>query len=138
MPELIIRLDREDGNFSDVALGKKLIHVTNPIHLTAARAGMSSGRASVALGFVVGGNKFVLAETSLKLFLTGAAALAGKFPEEARDIPFFAQAEGNGKLKMVMQPTRLELSYAIERLELDESPASEGVISFLKSVLAAL
>ncbi|MGA9769138.1 MAG: hypothetical protein WBV94_08865 [Blastocatellia bacterium] len=145
MPEMVIRLEDEDGAFRDVAFGKKVINVKNAIYLTALSGGMSSGKASVAMGFVVGGNKFILAETSLKLFLLGAAAVAAKFPDEAQEIPFYAQSQGvipGGSLAMVTPPTADGLHDAIALLRggvlniigPERAQKVKEVIDFLDSV----
>jgi len=135
MPEIIIKLERDEGNFEDVGAGKKVIHLTNPLYLTALAGGMASGKASIAFGFVVERTKFVIAESSLRLFLLAARALIAKFPDEAADVEVFGVVNPDQSAVIAVRPSESELMYAIERLKLDDSPESEPVIAFLGTLL---
>jgi hypothetical protein len=132
---MIIKLDEKEGVFEEIAKGKKLIQVREPIYFTVLKGGMSSGRASVAFGFVIGSNKFILAETSLRLFLTAAQAAASRFPEEAKDTRFILQQPEPGAISFVMRPDDSEIKYAIDRLKLDGSEVSASVIAFLEGMV---
>ena len=70
-----------DGAFADLA-DRKCHHVVPPhgeIRVAALDAGMVSGKPSVAIGIVLPNGEYVLAETSLSLFLTAADALKARF-----------------------------------------------------------
>lgn len=57
------------------------IHVKDgvPIKITALDGGMVGGRPSVAISITLPDGRWVLAETSLRLFLTAADALRARF-----------------------------------------------------------
>lgn len=136
MPEIIIRLEKDEGNFEDVVVGKKVIPLTDPLYLTALAGGMSSGKASVAFGFVVDPTKFVIAETSLRLFLLAARLLIAKFPNEAADVEVFGVPNSDQQSAVIaIRPADAEMLYAVERLQVDGSPESEPVIAFLQALL---
>jgi hypothetical protein len=82
MPRLDIILDG-DGAFADVP-AEKLAHTTEPIRIAGLAGGMIGGdgrrNPSVAIGvFLPHNGGCVLAETSLKLFLTAADALKARY-----------------------------------------------------------
>jgi len=77
MPALNIRLDG-DGMMADVPL-ERIRHTTAPIRVGALEGGMQSGKPSVAFGIDLGDGTWVLAETSLALFLGAADALRARF-----------------------------------------------------------
>jgi hypothetical protein len=136
MPEIIIRLDKDEGNFGDLVAGKKVFTLDKPLYLTALAGGMSSGKASVALGFEIQRTNFVVAETSLRLFLLAARALVAKFPNEAADVEVFGAPNPDQQSAVIaIRPADNEMLYAIERLQLDGSPESEPVIDFLQALL---
>lgn len=85
---MTVKLDG-DGAFQD--LSEKYgapIHLGEgtDIRVGALVGGMTSGKTSLALGFVLPDGRFVLAETSLRLFLTVASILRARFPDEAAEI----------------------------------------------------
>ncbi len=81
MPAIEMDL-RGDGAFNDWAAEGNMQHLGNDapaIRIGALESGMASGRTSVAIGIDVGDRK-VLVETSLALFLMAADALRARFP----------------------------------------------------------
>lgn len=65
-------------NFNESAwpdLEADFIHTTEPIGVTALEKGMKSGKPSVAFRIKLPDGKYVIAETSLALFLTAADAI---------------------------------------------------------------
>lgn len=72
-----------DGAFSDLA-GKEesVIHLTGPFTIAALERGMTSGNPSLALRFDLPDGKVVIQETSVSAFLTAAAGIMGRFPQQ--------------------------------------------------------
>ena len=74
-----------EGAFCDFQGMRKIIHLGNnspPMKIAALKAGMKSGRTSVVIGLDIGGGQAVVAETSLRLFLSAADALRARYGEE--------------------------------------------------------
>ena len=71
-----------DRAFSQDEIGdKQIIHLSEhspPIKVALLEGGMASGKASVAFGLDIGDGKFVIAETSLELFLSAARAFEAR------------------------------------------------------------
>lgn len=68
-----------DGAFADLQREHgDPIHLTNEITVAGLEAGMAGGKPSVGFGFVLPNGRWVLAETSLALFLTAADALRAR------------------------------------------------------------
>ena len=76
---VVDELGIEEGVWSDLLQGRDVIHLGNDasIKITALKGGMTSGLPSVAMCFDLPDGRVVLAETSLRLFRTAAAALEG-------------------------------------------------------------
>ena len=74
-----IRLEG-DGAFSDLD-AFEIIHLADSsvIRVAALKGGMASGAASVAFGFPLPDGKYVIAETSLALFLTAADSFRQRY-----------------------------------------------------------
>lgn len=91
MIALSIHLDGENCWPDLKDAGDRVIHLSNDapaIQLAALEKGMTSGRTSLCIRIDLPDGKIVMAETTLRLFLTAAAAFIGKFPEEAHDAGF--------------------------------------------------
>jgi hypothetical protein len=71
-----------DWAFKDEAdKAEQVIHLADaspPIKVALLEGGMQSGKASVAIGLDIGEGRYVIAETSLELFLSAARAFAVK------------------------------------------------------------
>lgn len=80
MPEL--RLVMEEPAWPELR-GVEVIHVTDPIGITALPGGMQSGATSIMLRVDLPDGRVVLAETSLALFVAAVRALQAKFPSPA-------------------------------------------------------
>ena len=79
MIEMIVSFD--EPAWPDIA-DRAVIHLSNdapPIQIAALSAGMKSGAPSIAIRLDLPDGTVVLAETSLRLFQTAAAALHGRF-----------------------------------------------------------
>lgn len=79
-----LALDGE-GAFCDFGEMKEIIHLGNnspPIRIAALKTGMRSGKTSVVIGLDIGKGRAVMAETSLRLFLSAADALRAKYGDE--------------------------------------------------------
>jgi hypothetical protein len=78
----IIRVNVDgDGAYPDL-VGREVIHLGNdspPIGITGLEGGMASGAPSVMIRLDLPDGRTVLAETSLKLFLTAAEALMARY-----------------------------------------------------------
>lgn len=59
---------------------KEVIHITEPLEITALSHGMESGATSVALRINLPDGKVVIAETSLALLVATVRALAARYP----------------------------------------------------------
>ncbi len=80
MPAMTIILEGDDS-FKDWA-DRDMIHLGNDapaIRVAALKGGMSSGKPSVMIGIDIGGGKVVMAETSMRLFLSAARAFRARF-----------------------------------------------------------
>jgi hypothetical protein len=88
MPHLTIKLDVDERGFdalsgmgtaADGIAAGRVIHLGDDanIEVGTLRAGMQSGKDSVALCFALPDGKVVLAETSAELFLATARAISG-------------------------------------------------------------
>jgi hypothetical protein len=86
MPQMELILEG-DGAWPDLAERMRrgrVIHLGNdapPIQIAALAGGMASGQPSVMLRLELPDGRTVLAETSLRLFLLAAHALAGRYPQ---------------------------------------------------------
>lgn len=79
---IVMHVDlRGNGAFKDFQ-NKEIIHLKSTIRVAALTSGLTSGKTSVAFGFELPDGRAVLAETSLKMFLTSADMLRAKFGEE--------------------------------------------------------
>ena len=70
------------GAWRDLLDKKEVIHLANdapPITVAALHHGMKSGRPSVGIRIDLPGNRVVLAETSLRLFIAAADMLKEKY-----------------------------------------------------------
>ena len=86
MPHLKLILDAEPHWPELAQQRERLIHLENsapPIQIASLPGGMASGKTSVCLRLDLPDGRVVLAQTSLALFLTAAAALEAKYPQEA-------------------------------------------------------
>lgn len=71
-----------DGAWPDLQ-DKEVIHLTGDVpawEIAALERGMTSGSPSLALRLDLPDGRVVIAETSVKAFLTAAAAIRAKFP----------------------------------------------------------
>lgn len=75
MPQIHVMIDAE-GMAKDK---KNIIHVTSDITIGALQGGMTSGLPSIAFMFDLPNGDTVIAETSLKLFLTAAKAFEVRY-----------------------------------------------------------
>lgn len=82
MPVLKIVLDG-DGKFNH--LGGRPQRPVTELSITALEGGMKSGNPSVALVVELGDGSYVLAETSLKLFLAAADAFRAKYGDPRQE-----------------------------------------------------
>ena len=81
MVELKVILEG-DAAFRDLLDKKEIIYLDNdapPITVAAFHHGMKSGKASVMIWIDLPDNRVVLAETSLRLFITAADLLKAKY-----------------------------------------------------------
>lgn len=86
MALLIINLDGDEA-WPDLK-DKEIIHLGDdapPIRISALSGGMKSGRPSVAIRIDLPGNKSIVAETSMRLFLAAARTFEARYGEEAND-----------------------------------------------------
>lgn len=70
-----------DGKFIDWS-DKEIIHIANespPIRIATLDEGIASGEPSVAIGIDIGGDKVVIAETSVNLFLLAADLIRKRY-----------------------------------------------------------
>lgn len=77
----IIRLILEgDGAFKDLAdKEERVIHLTGPFTVAALERGMRSGNPSLSIRIDLPDGRVVVQETSMRMWLTVARALEGKF-----------------------------------------------------------
>jgi hypothetical protein len=64
--------------------GKEIIHMANgapPIQVAVLKGGLASGRPSVALRIDLPDGRFLIAETSARLFCTAARAIQNRHPD---------------------------------------------------------
>ncbi len=83
---LSIFLEGDDA-FTDW-IDREKIHLANtatPIRVAALSGGMTSGKPSVAIGIELPDGRVVVAETSMRLFLTAAKAFEARYQEELGD-----------------------------------------------------
>ena len=89
MPIITLNLNPEP-HWPDLAeRPESVIHLGNgapAIQVASLPGGMDSGRTSVALRLDLPDGRTVVAETSLRLLLTVARALASRYPDEAKGI----------------------------------------------------
>lgn len=81
MPIINLKLDG-DGAWTDLQ-GKDYIHLTGDVpawEIVALEGGMGTGNPSLALRLDLPDGRVVVAETSVKAFLTTAAAIRARFP----------------------------------------------------------
>lgn len=67
-----------DGCWSDLK-SKEIIHVTDGLHVAGLAKGMKGGAPSIAIRVDLPDGRVVIAETSLKLFLTAADMLKARY-----------------------------------------------------------
>ena len=82
MIPLIIKLNG-DGCWPDLK-DQEIIHLDNaspPIQVAILDGGLTSGRPSVALRIDLPDGKYVIAETSARLFCAAAKAIIAKYPD---------------------------------------------------------
>jgi hypothetical protein len=79
MPVLRIKLDVDEHGFDALAgvPESKVVHVAEPIEVGTLRAGMQSGKDSVALCIPLPDGRVLVAETSADLYLASARAITG-------------------------------------------------------------
>jgi hypothetical protein len=77
MPELHIILEG-DGAFRDWQ-NREQHHTLLPMRVSALEAGMESGDPSIMIGIELENGEVVMAETSLRLFLTAADAFRARY-----------------------------------------------------------
>jgi hypothetical protein len=83
VPEIdLVALDGEGGAWPDLAARSDVIHLTGAFQLAPLRAGMQSGRASVAFRFDLPDGRSVIAETSLRVLYSAVKAIAARHGEE--------------------------------------------------------
>ena len=82
MPALHIILDG-DGSFEH--LREKKQHHVQEFSITALEGGMQSGNPSVAVVIELDDDSYVMAETSMKLFLAAADALKARYGDPRKD-----------------------------------------------------
>jgi len=86
VPEIsLVALDGEGGAWPDLVEKEtqgNLIHLTGAFELAPLKAGMQSGRASVAFRFDLPDGRSVVAETSLRALYTAVRAIAARHGEE--------------------------------------------------------
>ena len=78
-----VRLIFEEDQDAKRLEGREIIHLGNdapPLEIVPLPKGMSSGKTSVSLIFLLPDNKAVIAETSLRLLSTAVDAIKAKFP----------------------------------------------------------
>jgi hypothetical protein len=79
MPHLSIKMDVDESGF-DAAAGVEdgqIIHLTTRFEVGTLRAGMQSGKDSVALCFKLPDGRVLIAETSADLYVASARAITG-------------------------------------------------------------
>lgn len=108
MPALDIRIVRRGDHppLEELTGGKKLIHLGEGTSMAAVllEGGMASGAPSVALGIdLEATDSYIVAETSLALFISLMAAARGAFPEAFRGGPFQEGAPSVSKLVQVVE-----------------------------------
>lgn len=82
MPQLTMIMNG-DGCWPDL-LGMDVIHLGNdapPVQIALLDQGMMSGHPSVTIRIDIGNNKAVVAETSARLFVAAARAVAARYPD---------------------------------------------------------
>lgn len=84
MPLLHIHLEAEGSlqNLADRAKG--IVHLQEELHVTALPNGTTSGKPSVAFGFLLPDGRMVFAETTLALFLMAADAFKARCGDPRR------------------------------------------------------
>lgn len=74
-----------DGCWKDLeAKRDQIIHVTDGMEIAALSGGMESGRPSISLRIDLPDGRVVIAELSMRLFLTAARAFAARYGQEAQ------------------------------------------------------
>lgn len=77
-----------DGAWPDLAdKTDRIVHITD-IDVAVLAHGTKGGRPSVAFRMDLPDGQVVFAETTLRLFLTAAAAMKGRFPFDAKEAGF--------------------------------------------------
>lgn len=82
--ELILKPQGEGANRDLADKRDRIIHLGNnapPIQIAALKRGMTDGRTSLMIRMEIPDGRFVLAEISLRAFLTAANALKAAFPD---------------------------------------------------------
>ena len=88
MIPMVIKLDG-DAAWPEL-VGKDVIHLGNgapAIQVAVLEAGMSSGRPSIAIRIDLPDGRFVIAETTARLFCTAGKAIMARYPDLFEDKP---------------------------------------------------
>lgn len=97
MPELQINIAGAGGGYADRLRGRDVMN-TDVILVETLDDGMQSGKPSVAFICLVGADRAVIAQTSLRLFQMACAATIGRYGNVTGDAVLAKLQEGVGTL----------------------------------------